>query len=47
MGVMNLLWVAAISVLVLIEKATPFGDAIARTSGVAMIAAGALMPFFT
>jgi predicted metal-binding membrane protein len=47
MGVMNLLWVAAISVLVLIEKATPFGRAIARTSGVAMIAGGALMPFFT
>jgi predicted metal-binding membrane protein len=47
MGVMNLLWVAAISMLVLIEKATPFGRAIARASGVAMIAAGALMPFFT
>jgi predicted metal-binding membrane protein len=47
MGVMNLLWVAAISVLVLIEKATPFGRSIARASGMAMIAAGALMPFFT
>jgi predicted metal-binding membrane protein len=46
MGVMNLLWVAAISVLVLIEKATPFGRAIARASGIAMIAVGAWMPFF-
>ena len=32
-GVMNLAWVAAISVLVLLEKAAPFGRAIALASG--------------
>jgi predicted metal-binding membrane protein len=42
-GVMNLAWVAAISVLVLVEKATRFGRAIAVTSGVAMIAAGLIL----
>lgn len=42
-GVMNLAWVAAISVLVLLEKAAPFGWAIARASGIAMIAAGLLL----
>ena len=42
-GVMNLAWVAAISVLVLLEKVAPFGRAIALTSGVAMIAAGVVL----
>ena len=42
-GVMNLAWVAAISVLVLLEKAAPFGRAIALASGVAMIAAGLVL----
>ena len=42
-GVMNLAWVAAISVLVLVEKAAPFGRAIALASGVAMIAAGLVL----
>ena len=42
-GVMNLAWVAAISVLVLAEKAAPFGRAIALASGVAMIAAGLVL----
>jgi predicted metal-binding membrane protein len=37
-GVMNLAWVAAISVFVLLEKATPWGRAIANVSGVALIA---------
>jgi len=45
MGVMNLAWVAALSALVLIEKAMPYGRAIARTSGVAMLAAGGAMAF--
>ncbi len=39
-GVMNLAWVAAISAFVLIEKAAPYGKAIARVSGAGMIAAG-------
>jgi predicted metal-binding membrane protein len=39
-GVMNLLWVAAITALVLIEKATPYGRGIAALSGGAMIVGG-------
>jgi predicted metal-binding membrane protein len=42
-GVMNLAWIAAISVLVLVEKAAPYGRAIARASGVAMIAVGLVL----
>ena len=38
-GVMNLAWVAAITVFVLLEKATPWGRTIANASGVALIAA--------
>jgi predicted metal-binding membrane protein len=41
-GVMNLLWVAALSILVLLEKATAYGRTVARVAGLAMIlAAGA------
>ncbi len=36
-GVMNLVWVAAISAFVLLEKVTPWGRAIANTSGIALI----------
>jgi predicted metal-binding membrane protein len=39
-GAMNLLWVAAITALVLIEKVAPYGRKIASASGVVMIAAG-------
>ncbi len=42
-GVMNLLWVAAISVFVLAEKAAPRGDWAARLSGAAMAAAGVFL----
>jgi len=42
-GVMNLMWVAAISVLVLLEKVAPYGRAIAYVSGVAMIAVGLVL----
>jgi len=42
-GVMNLLWVAAISAFVLLEKASRFGRPIARTSGIAMIAAAVML----
>ncbi len=42
-GVMDLLWVALIAGLVLIEKALPFGVASARLAGVALLAAGALV----
>jgi predicted metal-binding membrane protein len=43
--VMNLLWVAAISVFVLLEKVTPYGRAIARITGVAMLVCGVALPF--
>lgn len=36
-GVMNLLWVAAIAVFVLLEKLVPQGQAMARVGGVAML----------
>jgi predicted metal-binding membrane protein len=39
-GVMNLIWIAALSIFVLLEKLLPHGRLIARGSGVAMIAAG-------
>jgi predicted metal-binding membrane protein len=42
-GVMNLLWVAAIAVFVLIEKAAHQGVWVGRAAGVALIVAGALM----
>ena len=39
-GVMNLAWVAAITVFVVAEKLAPRGEWVARIGGVAMIAAG-------
>jgi predicted metal-binding membrane protein len=40
-GVMNLLWVAALTAFVLIEKLAPHGARVARLSGVALLAAAA------
>jgi predicted metal-binding membrane protein len=40
-GVMNLLWIAMLAALVLLEKVVPFGRLIARLSGIAFIAGGA------
>lgn len=37
-GVMNLAWVAAIAVFVLLEKVAPYGELVARTSGLVMLA---------
>ena len=42
-GVMNLVWVAALALFVLVEKTGPAGVAIARVGGAVLIAAGALM----
>ena len=42
-GVMNLLWVAAIAVAVLIEKVVPRGDLVGRVTGVALVIAGLLV----
>lgn len=39
-GVMNLLWVALLTVLVILEKLLPRGDLVARISGGFMVAAG-------
>jgi predicted metal-binding membrane protein len=41
-GVMNLLWIAAIAIFVLLEKTIRFGDVSGRFAGVAMILVGAL-----
>jgi len=39
-GVMNLLWVAAIALFVLLEKVVPSGPMVGRVTGAALIAAG-------
>jgi predicted metal-binding membrane protein len=39
-GVMNLVWVAALTIFVLLEKFGPAGKLVARFSGVAMAALG-------
>jgi predicted metal-binding membrane protein len=39
-GVMNLFWIAALAILVLLEKVVPAGRIIARLAGVAFMAAG-------
>jgi predicted metal-binding membrane protein len=40
-GIMNLLWIAALAMLVLFEKTVPFGKSVSRVAGVAFIAMGA------
>jgi predicted metal-binding membrane protein len=44
-GVMNLLWIALISVFVLLEKIVPAGPVVARVSGTLLIIAGLWMFF--
>lgn len=39
-GVMSLLWMAGLALLVLLEKVLPYGAAIARASGLGLVAAG-------
>ena len=39
-GVMNLLWIAAIALFVLLEKTIPFGEVSGRVAGAAMILVG-------
>jgi predicted metal-binding membrane protein len=39
-GVMNLLWIAVLAMLVLVEKALPFGWIVARLAGAVFVAAG-------
>jgi len=42
-GVMNLLWIAALMVLVLLEKIAPWGLIAARVAGLVAVTSGALM----
>jgi predicted metal-binding membrane protein len=42
-GVMNLVWIAGIAAIVLIEKVAPRGDVLARLAGVVLVAAGVLV----
>jgi predicted metal-binding membrane protein len=37
---MNLLWVAAIAVFVLLEKTAPMGEMLGRVTGAALVVAG-------
>jgi predicted metal-binding membrane protein len=40
LGMMNLAWMAAVALLILVEKALPGGAPLARAAGVGLIAAG-------
>jgi len=42
-GVMNVLWIALLALLVILEKLAPFGRWVARAAGVACVGAGAWM----
>lgn len=44
-GVMNLVWVATLSILVLLEKVTPFGTALSRILGAVFVAWGIWLLF--
>jgi len=45
-GVMNVLWIALLALLVLLEKLTPFGRWVARAAGLVFLAAGVWLLFF-
>jgi predicted metal-binding membrane protein len=45
-GVMNVLWIALLSLLVLLEKLTPFGRWVVRAAGIVFLAAGAWLLFY-
>ena len=45
LGVMNLLWIAALSIFVLLEKVMSEGRWLSRVSGILLIAWGASLPF--
>jgi len=42
-GIMNVLWIAGITVLIVVEKAAPNGSLIPRITGALMVAAGLLL----
>lgn len=43
LGVMNLVWIAALATFVLVEKVVPAGHRVGRLTGLLLIAWGALM----
>ena len=43
LGVMNLFWIAALAILLLLEKVIPSGRIIARIAGMAFVAGGGWM----
>ena len=45
-GVMNLVWAVALTIFVLLEKATPWGGAVARVCGAVMVASGIALSAF-
>jgi predicted metal-binding membrane protein len=44
-GIMNLVWIAPLSIIVLVEKLAPFGARLARPIGILLIAAGVYAAF--
>src|SRR5262249_24138538 len=42
-GVMNLMWVAALAIVVLVEKVVPGGERIARVIGIGLVATGVVL----
>jgi predicted metal-binding membrane protein len=38
---MNVLWIALLALLIIVEKVTPFGRPIAHLAGIVLVAAGA------
>lgn len=45
-GIMNLVWIAGLTLFVALEKLAPFGAAAAKAMAVALVAAGAVLVFF-
>jgi predicted metal-binding membrane protein len=43
LGMSSLAWMAAVALLILAEKALPGGELTARASGIALVAAGAVV----
>ncbi len=42
-GVMNLVWIAGLAILVLLEKVLPLGEWLARSSGAVLVTAGIIL----
>jgi predicted metal-binding membrane protein len=42
-GVMNLVWVAALAIAVLVEKVVPGGERIARAIGIVLVMTGVVL----